>query len=129
MIEDLRLKKLNKYLESDAVERPHHLSVHRVLNQLTMGNGQSIFYPDNPSRRTRADQLANDCNIYVASWNAKRADLERELGPYKEKLDKVLAAFGCQTVDDLDRLVQQRATGQALADWNKMKDVYDKTQL
>lgn len=94
-----------------------------------MGGGQSIFYPDNPKRRDRADQLANDCKYYVDQWNTKRADLEKELGPYKAKLDKVLAAFGCQTVEDLDRVVQQRATGQILDDWNKTKDTFDKTQV
>ena len=94
-----------------------------------MGSGQSIFYPDNPKRRDRAEQLANDCKNYVDAWNNKRADLETQLGPYKEKLDKVLAAFGCQTIHDLDRVVQKNATGKALEDWNKTKDVYAKTQV
>ncbi|THH34167.1 hypothetical protein EUX98_g49 [Antrodiella citrinella] len=94
-----------------------------------MGGGQSIFYPDNPKRRDRAEQLANDCKYYADQWDTKRADLERELGPYKAKLDRVLAAFGCQTVEDLDRVVQERTTGQTLDDWNKTKGSFDKTQV
>lgn len=94
-----------------------------------MGNGQSIFYPDNGNRRDRAEQLANDCKNLVNSWKDKRASLEEQLGPYKEKLDKVLAAFGCETVHELDRVVQERATGEALNDWNRTKSVYDATQM
>lgn len=94
-----------------------------------MGNNQSIFYPDNPKRRDRADQLANDCQSFKSTFDAKHAEVEQILGPYKAKLDNVLRAFGCTDLDQLDHVVQERATGQALADWNKTKGNYDKTQM
>ncbi|KAF9501355.1 hypothetical protein BDN71DRAFT_695471 [Pleurotus eryngii] len=94
-----------------------------------MGNNQSIFFPDNPKRRDRADQLANDCQNFKSTFDAKHAEVEQILGPYKAKLDNVLRAFGCTDLDQLDDVVQQRATGQALVDWNKTKGNYDKTQI
>ncbi|KAJ8520443.1 hypothetical protein ONZ45_g2738 [Pleurotus djamor] len=94
-----------------------------------MGNSSSIFYPDNPKRRDRAQQLADDCTNCKNQYDAKHAEIEAILGPYKEKLDKVLRAFGCSTLDDLDRVVQKNATGQALDDWNNTKNIYDKTQI
>ncbi|KAJ8696996.1 hypothetical protein PTI98_006813 [Pleurotus ostreatus] len=94
-----------------------------------MGNNQSIFFPDNPKRRDRADQLANDCQNFKFTFDAKHAEVEQILGPCKAKLDNVLRAFGCTDLDQLDRVVQERATGQALDDWNKTKGNYDKTQI
>lgn len=94
-----------------------------------MGSSQSIFYPDNPKRRDRAQQLADDCTNFSNMWKQKRADLDTKLGAYKQKLDKVLTAFGCQTIHDLDAVVQKMATGKALESWNSTKDVYDKTQV
>ncbi|KAL0945738.1 hypothetical protein HGRIS_014883 [Hohenbuehelia grisea] len=90
-----------------------------------MGNTQSIFYPDNPNRRTRAQQLANDCQYAQQQYDATKARLEAELGPYKEKLDKVLKAFDCNNIQDLDRLILNSATGDALTKWKRVRQNYD----
>ncbi|EAU82447.2 hypothetical protein CC1G_08198 [Coprinopsis cinerea okayama7 len=90
-----------------------------------MGNTSSIFYPDNPKRLNRAQQLADDCKYAKDQYESAHARLERELGPYKEKLDNVLRAFGCNTIADFDRLVRQNATGAALDRWNATRQAYD----
>jgi hypothetical protein len=94
-----------------------------------MGSGQSLFYPDNGHRHDRAQQLANDCQFYKDQFETKKAQLERELGPYQEKINKVMRAFGCNDLDDLNRLVLSSATGEALEQWQSVKDFYDKTQV
>jgi len=94
-----------------------------------MGNSQSLFYPDNPNRRDRAQQLADDCQNFVDQYNTKHQTLEDDLGVYKDKLMQVLAAFGCDTLDDFDKVVQENATGQALQDWNDVKGEYDRAQV
>ncbi|KAF8871928.1 hypothetical protein BD779DRAFT_1574730 [Infundibulicybe gibba] len=94
-----------------------------------MGNGQSLFYPDNGNRYNRAQQLGNDCENYKYQFESKKAELERTLGPYQAKINKVMQAFGCNDLDDLSRLVEKTGTGEALAEWNRVKNVYDKTQM
>jgi hypothetical protein len=93
-----------------------------------MGSLQSIFYPDNSNRRNRAQELGDDCRDIQANYERSKADIAQELGPYKEKLDKVLAAFGCSNVEDLDRLILQSATGDALAHWETVRKGYDTSQ-
>lgn len=90
-----------------------------------MGSGQSIFYPDNTNRRSRAQQLADDCQYAQQQFDATKAALKSSLGPLKDKLDKVLAAFNCNTVLDLDHIIQASATGQALQNWNNVKKTCD----
>ncbi|KAF8884345.1 hypothetical protein BD779DRAFT_784506 [Infundibulicybe gibba] len=94
-----------------------------------MGNGQSLFYPDNGNRYNRAQQLANDCENYKYQFESKKAELERILGPYQSKINRVMQAFGCSDLDDLSRLVEKTGTGAALAEWNRVKHIYDKTQM
>ncbi|KAH8822204.1 hypothetical protein DL96DRAFT_1748326 [Flagelloscypha sp. PMI_526] len=94
-----------------------------------MGNTSSVFFPDNPNRLNRAQQLANDAKYAQDTYNAAKSQLEATLGPYKEKLDKVLKAFGCRNIDDFDQLVLQTATGDALTRWNQVKDSYDKSLI
>ncbi|KAL0570071.1 hypothetical protein V5O48_011889 [Marasmius crinis-equi] len=93
-----------------------------------MGAGQSIFYPDNPKRRKRAEELGNDCKYAQEQYDTSKANIERELGPYKEKMNRLLQAFNCRNIDDFDRLIQQTATGAALEHWNKVRENYDKSQ-
>ncbi|KAJ7813989.1 hypothetical protein B0H14DRAFT_2851492 [Mycena olivaceomarginata] len=90
-----------------------------------MGNTQSIFFPDNPNRLRRAQQLADDCKYAQDQYDSAKKQLEATLGPYKEKLDKLLKAFGCNNIDDLDRLILSTATGDTLARWNRTKETYD----
>ena len=100
------------------------------VHQLTMGHSQSLFYPDNPKRRDRAQQLASDCQNFVDQYNQGRQDLEQQLGPnYQSQVQKLLEAFGCNSIDDLDGVVQQKASGQALKDWDEVKDKYDRSKM
>ncbi|KAI0798261.1 hypothetical protein C8Q75DRAFT_709460 [Abortiporus biennis] len=94
-----------------------------------MGTTQSIFYPDNQYRLKRAQQLANDCKYAQQQYTASKARIENTLGPYKEKLDKLLQAFGCENIDELDRLVLRTATGDALEHWNRVRKNYDTSQI
>ncbi|KAF8878193.1 hypothetical protein BD779DRAFT_1789303 [Infundibulicybe gibba] len=94
-----------------------------------MGNGQSLFYPDNGNRYNRAQQLGNDCENYKHQFESNKADLERILGPYQAKINRVMKAFGCNDLDDLSRLVEKTGTGEALAQWNRVKNVYNKTEM
>jgi hypothetical protein len=93
-----------------------------------MGGGQSLFYPDNPHRHDRAEQLANDCTDIQNAYNATKAEIEADLGPYKQKLDQLLAAFGCSNIDEFDELITKSATGDALANWKEVSASYDRSQ-
>ncbi|KAF7353964.1 hypothetical protein MVEN_01082800 [Mycena venus] len=90
-----------------------------------MGNSQSLFYPDNPSRRTRAQQLADDCQSFQHEYEKIKAEVETELGPYKEKVAHVLHAFGCRNLDDLDKLVHSTTVGENLEKWKEIKSTVD----
>ncbi|EIN12226.1 hypothetical protein PUNSTDRAFT_96924 [Punctularia strigosozonata HHB-11173 SS5] len=90
-----------------------------------MGNSQSLFYPDNPNRRARAQQLADDCQSFKHDYEKIKAEVEKELGPYKEKVAKVLHAFGCKNLDDLDKLVRSTAVGENLEKWIEIKSTVD----
>ncbi|KAF8878187.1 hypothetical protein BD779DRAFT_1676940 [Infundibulicybe gibba] len=94
-----------------------------------MGNAESLFYPDNGKRHDRAEQLGNDCENYKREFESKKTELERILGPYQPKINRVMQAFGCNDLDDLGRLVERTGTKEALAQWNRVKNVYDKTQM
>ncbi|KAI0791760.1 hypothetical protein C8Q75DRAFT_715461 [Abortiporus biennis] len=90
-----------------------------------MGNSQSIFYPDNEKRLKRGQELANDCQYAKQQYDASKAKIEEVLGPYKDKLDQLLRAFGCRNIDELDKLVVNSVTGQSLEYWNKVRRNYD----
>ncbi|KAE9391812.1 hypothetical protein BT96DRAFT_979677 [Gymnopus androsaceus JB14] len=94
-----------------------------------MGNMESVFYPSNPDRKRRAQELANQCEYYKSDFYAAMNALEKELGPYKDKLSKVFASFGCKNFDELSLLVERTSTGQALENWKKAKAFYDRTQV
>ena len=90
---------------------------------------ESIFYPDNPYRQKRAQELSNQCEYYKIDFYNIMYDLEAQLGPYKDKLSKVFEAFGCKNFDELALLVERTSTGQALENWKKAKAFYDRTQV
>ena len=92
-----------------------------------MGSGQSIFYPDNPNRRKRGEELGNDCRYCQQQYDASKANVERELGPYKEKVSRVLQAFNCRNISDFDDLMRRTAVGGALEHWNKVRSSYDQS--
>ena len=94
-----------------------------------MGSTQSLFFPDNPNRLKRAQELSDDCEYAQDEYNSLKSQIEATLGPYKAKLDKLLAAFGCTSVADLDRLVLQTATGDALAHWQQVRNGYDQASV
>ncbi|KAG6850758.1 hypothetical protein H0H93_008796 [Arthromyces matolae] len=90
-----------------------------------MGGAQSLFYPDNPNRRLRAQQLADDCQAFQLEYCALKKEIEDELGPYKDKMDHVLGTFGCKTMVDLDNLVKSTATSEGLVQWQRIKASVD----
>ncbi|KAI0784714.1 hypothetical protein C8Q75DRAFT_809890 [Abortiporus biennis] len=94
-----------------------------------MGNISSLFYPDNKYRKKRADELSNDCQYIQAAYESAKARIERDLGPYKAKLDNLLRAFGCQNIQELDAMVLRTATGDALENWKKVREQYDTSLL
>ncbi|KAG6817520.1 hypothetical protein H0H87_007488 [Tephrocybe sp. NHM501043] len=86
-----------------------------------MGGAQSLFYPDNPNRRSRAQQLADDCQAFQNEYDMVKREIENELGPYKDKMYEVLNAFGCRDLEDLDKLVKHTATKEGLQQWQEIK--------
>ncbi|KAG6854010.1 hypothetical protein C0991_011497 [Blastosporella zonata] len=90
-----------------------------------MGAAQSFFYPDNPNRRLRAQQLADDCQRFQTEYDNIKAEIEKELGPYKEEMHEVLNAFGCRNLEDLDSLVKDTATKEGLQQWQEIKSSVD----
>ncbi|KAG6813840.1 hypothetical protein H0H92_006784 [Tricholoma furcatifolium] len=90
-----------------------------------MGNTQSLLYPDNPNRRARAQQLADDCQLFQNKYEQIKKEVEDELGPYTNKMQEVLKAFGCHDLNDLDQLVKETATKQGLQQWQEIKSSVD----
>lgn len=60
---------------------------------------------DNPHRRDRAQQLANDCQSAQYTYKQTRAQIAAALAPSRAKLQPVLKALGCVTLEDLDQKV------------------------
>ncbi|KAG6918993.1 hypothetical protein DXG01_010232 [Tephrocybe rancida] len=90
-----------------------------------MGGAQSLFYPDNPNRRLRAQQLADDCQSFQNEYDNIKREIQKELGPYTSKMPEVLNAFGCRNLDDLDKLVKETATKEGLQQWQGIKTSVD----
>ncbi|PFH45770.1 hypothetical protein AMATHDRAFT_8690 [Amanita thiersii Skay4041] len=92
------------------------------------GNRYSdIFYPDNPKRRARASQLSDDVNFFCNQFEQvkkKRNDLLEELNP---RLGQLLKKYGYNSPEELDAAVRKVLKGDALAEYNQVREQVDKS--
>ncbi|KAH7929535.1 hypothetical protein BV22DRAFT_120462 [Leucogyrophana mollusca] len=89
----------------------------------------NLFFPDNPNRRARAEQLSDDCQNNQNDYKNAREALTQVLEPLHGKLDQVMKALGCQTLEEFDQKVLSTATGDALAEWEKVRTQYDTADM
>ncbi|KIM35085.1 hypothetical protein M413DRAFT_32794 [Hebeloma cylindrosporum] len=91
-----------------------------------MGQGISdVFYPDNPNRRARAEQLRADILAYCNSYEeikTARDKLLKEIGP---RLATLLKNEGYDTPEALDAKVKSILTGDNLAQYLRVKCEHD----
>ncbi|KAF7954061.1 uncharacterized protein EAE97_001459 [Botrytis byssoidea] len=94
-----------------------------------MGGGSSmpevgigdIFYPDNPKRRARAEQLSNETKWWCATFNEHKKTLDSLEPVVRGRIDAYLKKFGYTTLDDLVSKVNSTLSGDALKEWTTLK--------
>ncbi|KAF8249513.1 hypothetical protein K440DRAFT_640888 [Wilcoxina mikolae CBS 423.85] len=90
-----------------------------------MGNGPSkindLFYPDNPKRRERAEELEHDIKSLNKEFNDLKAKIDEQSKSMEEKLTKFLHSQGYNSIDELDESVQRILNGKDLEDWRELK--------
>ncbi|KAM0145426.1 hypothetical protein ACHAQE_011290, partial [Botrytis cinerea] len=94
-----------------------------------MGGGSSmpevgigdIFYPDNPKRRARAEQLSNETKWWCATFNEHKKTLDSLEPVVRGRIDAYLKKFGYATLDDLVSKVDSTLSGDALKEWTTLK--------
>jgi len=88
-----------------------------------MGNGNSIgdlFFPDNPNRRDRAQQLHDDTQSYCTEFQQMKQRKEDITNRIAAKLADLLRRLGYNTMQDLDNKIQQVLTGPELANFQRL---------
>jgi len=92
-----------------------------------MGQSLSdVFYPDNPKRRARAEQLKTDIDIDALSFKLLQQTMENTINGLKGKLDAFLNEKGYNSPEQLDNAVQSVLTGNALSEYLAYKAQYNK---
>ncbi|KAF8650929.1 hypothetical protein AX16_005027 [Volvariella volvacea WC 439] len=86
-----------------------------------------IFYPDNPNRRARAQQLKNDTEDYARQFEDLRKHRDEVLKEIKPRLSQFLHKYGYNSPDELDNAVKNILKGDALADYIRISQQIDKS--
>ncbi|CAG2001477.1 unnamed protein product [Fusarium graminearum] len=103
-----------------------------VVKQIETGVGavgQSIgdvFYPDNPNRRDRVDQLQNDIKAMKNEFEGLKKTMEKQLRSIQDKLDELLKANNFENFDQMDAHMQKTLHPQLLAEWNAFKQTLNR---
>ncbi|PFH49431.1 hypothetical protein AMATHDRAFT_4885 [Amanita thiersii Skay4041] len=95
-----------------------------------MGGGGSkmsdLFYPDNPYRRARAEQLRDDVQFICKQFEEAKEERNQLLKAIKPKLNDLMKKHGFNTTDELDSKVQAILKGDALKEYIRVKEQMDK---
>jgi hypothetical protein len=105
-------------------------------------NISDVFYPDNPNRRARANQLKSDIEAFCFEFNEVKASRQftlqlipcfipdfrphrdRLLNEVKPKLAAFLKSLGYNSPDELDQKVRSTLTGSQLAEYNSYRELW-----
>lgn len=92
-----------------------------------MGNSSSVgssisdlFYPDNPERRERCQELKNDINSICLEFKHLQARVEDQEKEMEEKVTKLLHAHGYPSVKELEEKIEQVLARDELKKWKDM---------
>eukprot|EP01116_Phalansterium_solitarium_P008694 TRINITY_DN2264_c0_g1_i1.p1 TRINITY_DN2264_c0_g1~~TRINITY_DN2264_c0_g1_i1.p1 ORF type:complete len:576 (+),score=141.10 TRINITY_DN2264_c0_g1_i1:111-1730(+) len=92
-----------------------------------MGNGLSdAFFPDNPKRRARANELDDQLRNLKARYDELKREHDGALDKAKNKLNLIFAALHISSLDDLDRRIQETVKGPVLEHWRQTSSTLDK---
>lgn len=114
--------------------------------------GQSIgdlFYPDNPNRRKRIEQLQDDIKVMQNDFESLKKTMydtlvalpqrrwpmlsnfvrEDTLAGMQKKLDDLLKANNFSSVEEMDEFMQKTLNPDTLQEWNEFKKTYDSPSL
>lgn len=87
-----------------------------------MGNSVSdLFYPDNPNRRARAEELRNAINSFGAEFAQQKQLREDIIKRIRPKLDNLLRERGFHTPDQLEQHVNSILSGDELKKYDDLK--------
>ncbi|KAG8528390.1 uncharacterized protein KY384_007308 [Bacidia gigantensis] len=94
-----------------------------------MGNspssiGTSIgdtFYPSNPDRRNRAQQLQRDVEMYVSRFNEEKQKLDSLEPAVRQRIERYLSQHGYQTLQQLIDKNDATLKGDAMESWKQLK--------
>ncbi|KAK6521019.1 hypothetical protein TWF506_001252 [Arthrobotrys conoides] len=84
-----------------------------------------LFYPDNPKRRDRLEQLKSDIATMKDQVVELKADIDKIIGDCQAKVTKLLHDSGYQSVDDLEKKVKEVLPPSALQEWEGFKRSFD----
>lgn len=84
------------------------------------------FYPDNPNRRKRAAELAEDIAGYKKEFDAIHKNYRAELLKYEAPMKRLIVILGFDTPEALHAKAQECASGETFEKWRKIQEVLDK---
>ncbi|KAH0611876.1 uncharacterized protein H6S33_011141 [Morchella sextelata] len=90
-------------------------------NSHSVGSGISdLFYPDNPSRRGRCQELKNDITLICAEFKELQARVEEQEKRMDVKVTELLHAHGYSSFAELEAKIEQVLANDELAKWKEM---------
>ncbi|KAK6351255.1 hypothetical protein TWF718_004425 [Orbilia javanica] len=80
-----------------------------------------LFYPDNPKRRQRLQQLQDDIAVMKTSVEELKHDIDTIIGDCQEKVTKLLHDSGYKSVEEMEKRVKEVLPPGALDEWERFK--------
>ncbi|KAH7070054.1 hypothetical protein FB567DRAFT_613252 [Paraphoma chrysanthemicola] len=80
-----------------------------------------LFYPGNPKRRIRADQLYRDCNTINDLFESEKKNIDQLEHKVRDAMNTYMTSHGFKTADELHARVEQILNGDALRNWMQLK--------
>jgi len=94
-----------------------------------MGNNIStvgdLFFPDNPNRRCRAQELQQQILTFGEEFKELQATRENKLNNIRSKLDGLMRSKGFETSQQLEDSVKGILNGEELARYARLKNLLD----
>ncbi|KAI0558393.1 hypothetical protein FGB62_213g07 [Gracilaria domingensis] len=85
-----------------------------------------MFYPANPDRRRRAEQLYADIKGIQREYESLRQQYLRTVDQMEPLMNDILKSLGFSSVDELNQAARQSLSGQALKDYEDLLERMDK---
>jgi len=88
-----------------------------------------LFYPSNPKLRQRCAHLEYDCNAFIKQFGRIKEEFEQLENTVHHKMMAFLNSQGFDNLDDLQAKVEAVAEGEALENYNKLKQMIKRTTV